>query len=77
VAEPKSEAKPEAKPEPKPKPKAEPKAETVKVAQPATTGDVQPKTAAATETSSSRQPDDPGPDPAPEKDGWTRKLAGG
>jgi HemY protein len=64
---------PVAEPKPEPKPKPEP----IKLAQPATMGDVQPRAAASTDAASSRQPDDPGPDQVPESDGWTRKLAGG
>jgi HemY protein len=40
-------------------------------------GTCKPKAAASTDAASSRQPDDPGPDPVPEGGGWTRKLAGG
>jgi len=38
---------------------------------------IEPVTAAPSDAAASRQPDDPGADPAPESGSWTRKLAGG
>ena len=69
-------------PVPKPEPKPEPgplarSAQTAGSANPVPAADAEPTATTAPETASSRQPDDPGPDPVTKRRGWARKLAGG
>jgi len=63
--------------EPLPGPRPAQKKATAEVASPAPVADIEPITAAPPDAASSRQPDDPGPDPAAASGSWARRLAGG